>query len=295
MSIEQIFVVGSGLMGAGIAQVAMKSGFQVTMNDVSMEILEKSRAGINKMLSKSVEKGKMTEEEKNAALSRLTLSDQLSSAADADLVIEAAPEKVELKRSIFSQLSQICREDAILASNTSSISITLISSVVKNPERFIGMHFFSPVPLMELMEIVKGIGTAEKTVLAAQEVGVKLGKKCIVVNDNPGFVVNRLLVPMVNEAVMLLEHGVSSVEDIDTGMTKGLNHPMGPFTLADMTGTDIVLSAMEVIYNETNDPKYRPSQLLRNMVRMGWLGRKTGKGFYVYNADGTKIPNPDLA
>lgn len=294
MSIEKIFIVGSGLMGSGIAQVAMKAGYQVTMNDVSMEILNKSLAGIDKMFSKNVAKGKMTEEEKSAALSHLTLSDKLSSAADADLVIEAAPEKVEIKKSIFTELSGICREDAILASNTSSISIALISSVVKNPRRFIGTHFFSPVPVMELLEIVKGIGTSNETVVTAQEVGAKLGKKCIVVNDNPGFVVNRLLVPMLNEAVMLLEARVSSIEDIDTGMNKGLNHPMGPFTLIDMTGADIVLSAMEVIYAETSDSKYRPSQLLRSMVRMGWLGRKTGKGFYIYNEDGTKKPNTDL-
>lgn len=294
MGIEKIFVVGSGLMGAGIAQVAITAGYQVALNDISMEILEKSRAGIDKMLSKNVAKGKMTEEEKTDALARLILSDELSSAADADMVIEAAPEKAELKKSVFFGLSGICREDTIFATNTSSISIALIASAVKNPERFVGMHFFSPVPLMELLEIVKGIGTSDETVAAAKEVGTKFGKKCIVVKDSAGFIVNRLLVPMMNEAANLLELGVGSIEDIDTAMHKGLNHPMGPLALMDMTGIDIALSAMEVIFTETGDSKYRPSQLMKNMVRMGWLGRKTGKGFYVYNEDGSKAPNPDL-
>lgn len=294
MNIKNVFVVGSGLMGAGIAQVAITSGFQVTMNDLSIEILEKARTNIDKMLSKSVEKGKVTAQDKEAALARLTLSEELGAAKDADIVIEAALERADVKKSIFAQLSQICREDTILATNTSSISIAEISSAVKNPGRFIGTHFFSPVPLMKLLEIVTGLGTAAETVALVEDFGKQLGKTCVVSADSPAFIVNRMLVPMLNEAAGLLEMGVGTIEGIDTAAKNGLNHPMGPFELIDMTGIDIALAAQEVIYHETNDPKYRPSLLLRNMRRMGWLGRKTGQGFYIYHKDGTKTPNPNL-
>lgn len=294
MEVKNIFVVGGGLMGSGIAQTAITSGYEVILNDVSMKILEKSRAGIEKMLDKNVTKGKMTVEEKDTAMHHLTLADDLKAAAGADLVIEAAVERVDVKKSIFSTLSSICREDAILATNTSSISIAEIACVVKNPARFLGMHFFSPVPLMKLLEIVKGIATLPAAVECAKEVGKQLGKVCIVAKDSPAFIVNRMLDPMINEAIGLLEARIGTVEDIDTGMKLGLNHPMGPLELIDMAGIDIELAVMEVLYAETGDPKYRPAGLLRNMVRMNWLGRKTGKGFYIYHSDGTREVNPDL-
>jgi len=294
MDIKKIFVVGGGLMGSGIAQTAITAGFDVVINDISEELVERAIAGIEKMLNKNVTKGRMTQKEKNAAMARLDGSVNLLKAAGVDMVIEAASEKVEIKKAIFSNLSDICRPDCILASNTSSISITELSSVVTNPERFLGTHFFSPVPLMKLLEIVKGISTSKKTIEIAKKVGERLGKICIVAKDRPAFIVNRMLDPMINEAIGLLEAGVGSVEDIDNGMKYGLNHPMGPLELIDMAGIDIELAVMEVLYTETGDPKYRPAMLLRDMIRMGWLGRKSGKGFYIYNEDGTKTPNPVL-
>lgn len=294
MAVKKFFVVGGGFMGAGIAQTAITAGFEVTINDISEELVERAKAGIGNMLTKNVVKGKMTQEAKDEAMARLSGSVSMDAAADADLVIEAVAERADIKKSVFSKLSDICSPDAILASNTSSISIAELSSVVKNPHRFLGMHFFSPVPLMKLLEIVRGVATAAETVETAREVGERLGKVCIVAKDRPGFIVNRMLDPMINEAIGLLEAGVGSVEDIDTGMKFGLNHPMGPLELIDMAGIDIELAVMEVLYSETGDPKYRPATLLRDMVRMGWLGRKTGKGFYIYNADGTRVSNPAL-
>lgn len=292
--IEKIFVVGGGFMGSGIAQTAITSGFQVTISDLNQALLDRTKSGIEAMLNKSVSKGKLTQQAKEEAMARLTTTVALEDAAGADLVIEAVAEQVDIKKGIFSKLSGICRADAILASNTSSISIAELSSVVERPERFVGMHFFSPVPLMKLLEIVQGIATSAGTVAAARQVGEKLGKVCIVAKDRPAFIVNRMLDPMINEAIGLLEAGIGSVADIDTGMRYGLNHPMGPLELIDMAGIDIELAVMEVLYAETGDPKYRPATLLRDMVRMGWLGRKTGKGFYVYNPDGTRTPNPAL-
>lgn len=294
MDVKTIFVVGAGFMGAGIAQTAISFGYDVILYDNAVDILPKAKAGIEKMLDKSVSKGKMTQEEKDAAMARLRTAETLSAAAEADLVIEAAVERADIKKAIFTQLSAICREDALLATNTSSISIAEISAVVKNPGRFLGMHFFSPVPLMRLLEIVKSIATSPEAIAAAKVVGEQMGKVCIVSKDSPAFIVNRMLDPMINEAIGLLEAGIGTVEDIDTGMKYGLNHPMGPLELIDMAGIDIELAVMEVLYNETGDPKYRPAPLLKNMVRMNWLGRKTGQGFYVYNADGTRTPNPNL-
>ena len=294
MEIKKIFVVGGGFMGSGIAQTAITAGFHVTLNDVSMDILERSRAGIDKMLAKNVTKGKMTQADKDAAMARLSLADALSAADGADLAIEAVVERADVKKAVFAQLSAICRPDAILASNTSSISIADLASVVDRPARFVGMHFFSPVPLMKLLEIVKGIATAPETVDTARAVGERLGKVCIVSKDSPAFIVNRMLDPMINEAIGLLEAGIGTVEDIDVGMKNGLNHPMGPLELIDMAEIDIELAVMEVLHAETGDPKYRPATLLRNMVRMGWLGRKSGRGFYVYRPDGSRAVNPDL-
>ena len=294
MNIKKIFVVGSGFMGAGIAQTAITAGYEVSLNDISAEFTQKAIAGIEKMLAKSVSKGKMTEDEKTAAMGRLSLAENLEAAASADLVIEAVIESVDAKKAVFAQLSKICPTTTILATNTSSVSIAEIASVVDNPSRFLGMHFFSPVPLMKLLEIVKGLATSQEVVDTAKAVGEQLGKICIVSKDSPAFIVNRMLDPMINEAIGLLEAGIGSVEDIDTGMKYGLNHPMGPLELIDMAGIDIELAVMEVLYAETGDQKYRPATLLRNMVRMNWLGRKTGKGFYVYHADGTRTVNPDL-
>lgn len=294
MAIQKIFVVGGGFMGSGIAQTAITAGYDVMINDISAEAIEHAKAGIDKMLTKNVTKGRMTQEAKSAAMARLTGATSLDAAADADLVIEAVAEREDIKKGVFAELSKICRSDTILASNTSSISIAELSSVVNRPKRFLGMHFFSPVPLMKLLEIVRGVATAPEIVEIAREVGVKLGKTCIVAKDRPAFIVNRMLDPMINEAIGLLEAGIGSVEDIDVGMKCGLNHPMGPLELIDMAGIDIELAVMEVLYNETGDPKYRPATLLRDMVRMGWLGRKAGKGFYIYNADGSRTVNPAL-
>jgi len=291
---NKLYVVGAGFMGSGIAQTAIASGFTVILNDMSMDFLEKARAGIDKMLEKSVSKGKMTGEAKEAAMGRLSISTDYKDAADADFVIEAVVEDVEIKKAIFTELSAICREDAILATNTSSISIAEISTVVKNPSRFLGMHFFSPVPLMKLLELVRGLATSAETIATAKVFGEQLGKVCVVAKDSPAFIVNRMLNPMINEAIGLVEAGVGTVEDIDTAMKCGLNHPMGPLELIDMAGIDIELAAMETIYRETGDPKYRPTQLLRDMVRLGWIGRKAGKGFYIYHPDGTRTMNPDL-
>lgn len=294
MDVNRIFVVGGGFMGSGIAQTAITSGYSVTLWDLSQELVDKAAAGIERMLNKSVTKGKLSQDAKNAAMARLTGTVDLNDAAEAGLVIEAVAECVSIKKDLFSQLSEICEEKTVLASNTSSISIAELSSAVQRPERFIGMHFFSPVPLMKLLEIVRGVATAPETVEIARRVGERLGKVCIVAKDRPAFIVNRMLDPMINEAIGLLEAGIGSVEDIDTGMRYGLNHPMGPLELIDMAGIDIELAVMEVLYQETGDPKYRPATLLRDMVRMGWLGRKTGKGFYVYGADGMRTPNPAL-
>lgn len=294
MEINKIFIVGAGFMGSGIAQTAVQSGYEVVLYDLYEDQTVQAQKNIVAMLNKLVAKGKITEEQKDTATQRLSISNNIQDCAGADMVIEAIVEKVEAKKAIFTEVSKFCKEEAILASNTSSISITEISKTVKNPKNFVGMHFFSPVPLMKLLEIVKGLTTADETIEVAKTVGKQLGKVCIISKDSAGFIVNRMLDPMINEAIYLVESGIGSIEDIDNGMKFGCNHPMGPLELIDMAGIDIELAVMEVLYEETGDPKYRPTPLLRNMVRAGFLGRKTGKGFYIYDEKGGKYPNPDL-
>ena len=282
MNIEKVVVIGSGAMGTGIAQVCLQAGYAVTLRDISQEQLEKAGRNIEKQLARNVEKGRMTAEEKDVALARLTLSGDPEALKQADLVIEAASEKVEVKMGIFREVCSLCSDSCILATNTSSISITKLSGAVTHPERFIGMHFFNPVPVMKLLELVRGLGTSEETIQTAREIGEKLNKVIIVSADSAGFIVNRLLDPMINEAFDLIERGVGTPEDIDKGCKYGLNWPMGPCELIDMAGIDIELAVMETIYADTGDSKYRPSPLLRRMVEAGRLGRKTGKGFYDY-------------
>ncbi|NLW25392.1 MAG: 3-hydroxybutyryl-CoA dehydrogenase [Clostridia bacterium] len=283
MKVEKIYIVGAGQMGSGIAQVAIQAGFNVTINDVQESFLEKAKANIEKRLARLVEKGKLTNEDKEASLARLTTSTDLNDAKDADLVIEAIIENEQAKGEVFKKLDEICKKEAILASNTSSISITQIAANTKRPEQVIGMHFFNPVPVMKLLEITRGLNTSDETLKVAEEVGQKMGKVTVVSKDSPGFIVNRLLDPMLNEAIYLLDEGVATVEDIDKAMVHGCNHPMGPLALTDLIGLDVLLAVMEVLYHEYGDPKYRPCPLLRRMVKAGKLGKKSGEGFYKYN------------
>ena len=282
MSVNTIFVVGAGQMGTGITQVALQSGYSVKMYDIADEYLAKAQKGLEYSFQKSVEKSRMSTAEKEACLARLSVTRVLEEAAGADLVIEAVVEDSAMKRQIFARLDAMCGANTIFASNTSSISITELASGTKRMDRFIGMHFFNPVPVMKLLEITRGIATTDQTLATAQEVGEKMGKVCVVSKDSPGFIVNRLLDPMLNEAIYLLDEGVATVEDIDKGMVNGCNHPMGPLALTDLIGLDVVLAVMEVLHREYGDSKYRPAPLLRKMVRAGYLGRKSGRGFYQY-------------
>jgi len=279
---KKIFVIGAGTMGAGIVQAFAQKGYEVIVRDIKDEFVERGINGINKGLSKLVSKGKITEEDKESILSRISGTTDLALAEDCDLVIEAAVENMEIKKSIFAELDGICKESTILASNTSSLSITEVASATKRPDKVIGMHFFNPAPVMKLVEIIRGMATSQETFDAVKEVSVAIGKEPVEVAEAPGFVVNRILIPMINEASFILQEGIASVEDIDTSMRYGANHPMGPLELGDLIGLDVCLAIMDVLYNETGDSKYRASNLLRKYVRAGYLGRKTGRGFYTY-------------
>ena len=281
---EKIFVLGAGTMGAGIVQAFAQKGYQVIVIDIKDEFVERGIAGINKGLSKQVAKGKMTEETKEDILSRISGTTDMSLAADCDLVVEAAIENMKIKKEIFAELDSICKPETILASNTSSLSITEVASATKRPDKVIGMHFFNPAPVMKLVEIIRGMATSQETFDAVKELSLAIGKEPVEVAEAPGFVVNRILIPMINEASFILQEGIASVEDIDTAMKFGANHPMGPLALGDLIGLDVCLAIMDVLYNETGDTKYRASSTLRKYVRAGWLGRKTGRGFYNYNA-----------
>lgn len=280
---EKIFVLGAGTMGAGIVQAFAQKGHEVIVRDIKDEFVERGIAGINKGLSRQVSKGKMTEEAKEEILSRITGTTDLNLAADCDLVVEAAVENMKIKREIFAELDIICKPETILASNTSSLSITEVASATKRADKVIGMHFFNPAPVMKLVEIIKGMATSQETFEVVKALSVAIGKEPVEVAEAPGFVVNRILIPMINEASQILLEGVASVEDIDTSMKYGANHPMGPLALGDLIGLDVCLAIMDVLYNETGDSKYRASTLLRKYVRAGWLGRKSGRGFYDYS------------
>lgn len=282
MSIRRIGVVGAGQMGSGIAQVCVASGFEAVVFDAYAPMLEKSKAGISASLAKFVEKGKLTAEDRDAALGRLSYADSLEGLAGCDLVVEAIVEQLDAKLDLFRALGAIVRADAILATNTSSLPITQLGAVVPGAHRFIGMHFMNPVPLMQLVEIIRGLKTDEATYQAVFDLAKALGKTPVTVNDAAGFVSNRILLPMINEAIYTLADGVASAADIDTVMRLGMNHPMGPLTLADFIGLDTCLSIMEVLHTELGDDKYRPCPLLRKYVRAGLLGKKSGEGFFSY-------------
>jgi 3-hydroxybutyryl-CoA dehydrogenase len=281
--IKKVAVIGAGTMGAGIAQVAAESGFNVVVTDIANEFLQKGLNTIKKFVTRSAEKGKISQVQADAILGRIEGSLDLNAAKDADIVIEAAPENMNLKKKIFSDLDNICKPEAIIGTNTSSLSITAIASATKRPDKVVGVHFFNPAPIMKLVELIKGYNTSDETYETVQAFVKKLGKTVVLVNEAPGFVVNRILAPMINEAISAFQEGVSSAEGIDTAMKLGLNHPMGPLTLADFIGLDVVLAILDYLYEEFGDPKYKAANLLRKMVRAGQLGRKTGKGFYNYS------------
>jgi 3-hydroxybutyryl-CoA dehydrogenase len=283
VEIKIIGVAGAGTMGNGIAQVAAEAGFQVIMRDLEEQFIQRGLAAVEKNLGRAVEKGKKSQAEADTIRSRIRGTTRIEDFNEADFVIEAVIENMELKKELYEKLDVVCKSEAVLASNTSGLSITEMAAATKRPQKVVGMHFFNPVPVMRLVEVIRGFDTNEETFNSTMELARKLGKEPIAVNEAPLFAVNRILVPMLNEAAFVLMEGIATAEDIDRGMMLGANHPIGPLALADLVGLDVLLAVMETIYRETGDSKYRPCPLVRKLVRAGHFGRKTGRGFYTYN------------
>jgi len=283
MAIKRIMVIGAGQMGGGIAQVAAEAGLEVVLNDIDQAFIDKRLAFIGSLLDKNISKGRISEDDKVAILSRLIPSTDLKDAADVDFIVEAAIENMEIKEKIFRTLDEVAKPGVILASNTSSLPITELAAVTRRPELVIGMHFMNPVPVMKLVEVIRGIATSDETYATVKDLAEAMGKVPVEVNDYPGFISNRVLMPMINEAIYCIYEGVADAESIDTVMKLGMAHPMGPLTLADFIGLDTCLAIMEVLYEGFADSKYRPCPLLRKMVKAGWLGKKSGKGFFDYS------------
>lgn len=282
MQIKKVGVVGVGIMGAGIAQVASQAGYQVIAREINEELLKKGLASINSFLSKSVEKGRLSQQDKDAVMGRIQGTLNLADFKDCDFVIEAVMENLELKKKVFAELDQVCPQHAVLATNASTVSIIDIARATKRPDKVVGTHYFNPVPMMKLVEIVRTIATSDETVKICQEYCRSIGKETVIARDTPGFIVNRLGTPFMLEAVRMLESGIATRDDIDNAVKLGLNHPIGPLALLDLIGIDSVFYGASTIYDETKDPQYAPPVLMRKMVAAGWLGRKTGKGFYDY-------------
>jgi len=282
MEIKKVGVVGAGIMGAGIVQVSAQSGFQVVMSDINDEFVKKGLGTINSILGRSVEKGRMSQQDKDAVMGRIKGTTNMQDFSTCDLVIEAVPENMELKKKTFAQLDKVCPKHTILASNTSCLSVIDMAKATSRPEKVLGMHFFNPVPVMRLLELVKTLLTSEETLATARKFGESIGKSVAVSPDIPAFVVDQLANPFILDAIRMVERGVATAEDIDTGVRMGLNHPMGPLALADLVGLDTILFIANALYDELKDPKFAPPTLLKKMVAAGWLGRKSGKGFYEY-------------
>jgi len=282
MEIKKVGVIGCGAMGSGITQVCAQSGYEVIALEVNDELLNKGLASINSALTRSVDKGKISQQDKDSILGRIKGTTKAQDFSGGDLIIEAVSENMELKKKLFAEVDRICPKHAILATNTSCLSIIDMAMATNRPDRVLGLHFMNPVPIMKLLEIVRTVATSEETFEAGQRFGKSLGKTIVIAQDSPGFIINRLLVPFLLNAIRMLEAGIATREDIDTAISLGLNHPMGPLTLADLIGLDIVLSMASAVYEELKDPQFVPPVLLKKMVTTGWLGRKTGKGFYEY-------------